>query len=234
MNEYHSHTHRHFSHRSNWLRAGVLGANDGLISTAALLMGMTAAEPEAKTLLLTGCAALVAGAVSMAAGEYVSVSSQSDTEQADLAVERQALAAFPEDELQELARIYQARGLSPELAQEVARQLSAHDALSAHARDEIGLSETAAANPLQAALASAASFCGGAVLPVLVVWLLPSAYLTVALASSTLIGLAALGAVSAKLGGAPVMRAVWRVVLWGVAAMAASFGIGHLMGVQVA
>ncbi|MDO4997074.1 MAG: VIT family protein [Neisseria sp.] len=233
MNTFHSNTHRHFSHRSNWLRAGVLGANDGLISTSALLMGMVAARPDTHTLLLTACAALVAGAVSMAAGEYVSVSSQSDTEQMDLRVEQHALTHFPDDELAELTQIYQERGLSPELAAEVAKQLSAHDALAAHARDEIGLSDTLEANPLQAALASAAAFCCGAVLPLLVVWLGSAAYLMEALAISTVLGLAILGAVSAKLGGAPMLRAVCRVVFWGVMAMAMTAAIGHLMGVNV-
>lgn len=195
------HTEPHLSHRSNWLRASVLGANDGLISTASLMTGMAAAQPDFQTLLLTGISALVGGAISMAAGEYVSVSSQSDTEKADLEIERRELAQHPEAELAELTRIYCQRGLSPELAQQVAEQLTAHNALDAHLRDEIGLSETTSAHPLQAALASAGAFAVGAVIPLLVTLLLPNAILLPALVVSTLLGLAGLGYVSATFGG---------------------------------
>ena len=227
------HTEPHLSHRSNWLRASVLGANDGLISTASLMTGMAAAQPDFQTLLLTGISALVGGAISMAAGEYVSVSSQSDTEQADLEIERRELAQHPEAELAELTRIYCQRGLSPELAQQVAEQLTAHNALDAHLRDEIGLSETTSAHPLQAALASAGAFAVGAVIPLLVTLLLPNAILLPALVVSTLLGLAGLGYVSATLGGAKPLPAVGRVVIWGMIALGVTGLIGKLMGVSV-
>lgn len=227
------HTEPHLSHRSNWLRASVLGANDGLISTASLMTGMVAAQPDFQTLLLTGISALVGGAISMAAGEYVSVSSQSDTEQADLEIERRELAQHPEAELEELTRIYCQRGLSPELAQQVAEQLTAHNALDAHLRDEIGLSETTSAHPLQAALASAGAFAVGAVIPLLVTLLLPNAILLPALVVSTLLGLAGLGYVSATLGGAKPLPAVGRVVIWGMIALGVTGVIGKLVGVSV-
>lgn len=227
------HTEPHLSHRSNWLRASVLGANDGLISTASLMTGMAAAQPDFQTLLLTGISALVGGAISMAAGEYVSVSSQSDTEQADLEIERRELAQHPEAELAELTRIYCQRGLSPELAQQVAEQLTAHNALDAHLRDEIGLSETTSAHPLQAALASAGAFAVGAVIPLLVTLLLPNAILLPALVVSTLLGLAGLGYVSATLGGAKPLPAVGRVVIWGMIALGVTGLIGKLVGVSV-
>ena len=247
------HTEPHLSHRSNWLRASVLGANDGLISTASLMTGMAAAQPDFQTLLLTGISALVGGAISMAAGEYVSVSSQSDTEKADLEIERRELAQHPEAELAELTRIYCQRGLSPELAQQVAEQLTAHNALDAHLRDEIGLSETTSAHPLQAALASAGAFAVGAVIPLLVtlllpnaillpfnsnasqeaVLLLPNAILLPALVVSTLLGLAGLGYVSATLGGAKPLPAVGRVVIWGMIALGVTGLIGKLVGVSV-
>ena len=227
------HTEPHLSHRSNWLRASVLGANDGLISTASLMTGMAAAQPDFQTLLLTGISALVGGAISMAAGEYVSVSSQSDTEKADLEIERRELAQHPEAELAELTRIYCQRGLSPELAQQVAEQLTAHNALDAHLRDEIGLSETTSAHPLQAALASAGAFAVGAVIPLLVTLLLPNAILLPALVVSTLLGLAGLGYVSATLGGARPLPAVGRVVIWGMIALGVTGLIGKLMGVSV-
>lgn len=227
------HTEPHLSHRSNWLRASVLGANDGLISTASLMTGMAAAQPDFQTLLLTGISALVGGAISMAAGEYVSVSSQSDTEKADLEIERRELAQHPEAELAELTRIYCQRGLSPELAQQVAEQLTAHNALDAHLRDEIGLSETTSAHPLQAALASAGAFAVGAVIPLLVTLLLPNAILLPALVVSTLLGLAGLGYVSATLGGAKPLPAVGRVVIWGMIALGVTGLIGKLMGVSV-
>ncbi len=227
------HTEPHLSHRSNWLRASVLGANDGLISTASLMTGMAAAQPDFQTLLLTGISALVGGAISMAAGEYVSVSSQSDTEKADLEIERRELAQHPEAELAELTRIYCQRGLSPELAQQVAEQLTAHNALDAHLRDEIGLSETTSAHPLQAALASAGAFAVGAVIPLLVTLLLPNAILLPALVVSTLLGLAGLGYVSATLGGAKPLPAVGRVVIWGMIALGVTGLIGKLVGVSV-
>ena len=227
------HTEPHLSHRSNWLRASVLGANDGLISTASLMTGMAAAQPDFQTLLLTGISALVGGAISMAAGEYVSVSSQSDTEKADLEIERRELAQHPEAELAELTRIYCQRGLSPELAQQVAEQLTAHNALDAHLRDEIGLSETTSAHPLQAALASAGAFAVGAVIPLLVTLLLPNAILLPALVVSTLLGLAGLGYVSATLGGAKPLPAVGRVVIWRMIALGVTGVIGKLVGVSV-
>ena len=227
------HTEPHLSHRSNWLRASVLGANDGLISTASLMTGMAAAQPDFQTLLLTGISALVGGAISMAAGEYVSVSSQSDTEKADLEIEQRELAQHPEAELAELTRIYCQRGLSPELAQQVAEQLTAHNALDAHLRDEIGLSETTSAHPLQAALASAGAFAVGAVIPLLVTLLLPNAILLPALVVSTLLGLAGLGYVSATLGGARPLPAVGRVVIWGMIALGVTGLIGKLVGVSV-
>ena len=224
------HLERHYSSRNNWLRAGVLGANDGLISTASLLMGLVAGGTDARTLVLSGIAALVAGAVSMSAGEYVSVSSQSDTEWADLAKERQELDRNPEAELRELTSIYESRGLDHALARQVAEALTRHDDLQAHARDEIGLSETIDTNPLQAAWASALAFICGAILPVLVVVLLPVYVMLPALAISTLAGLAGLGWLSARLGGAPVGRAVARLVGWGVIALLATYLVGDMAG----
>ena len=224
------HPERHYSSRNNWLRAGVLGANDGLISTASLLMGLVAGGTDGRTLVLSGIAALVAGAVSMSAGEYVSVSSQSDTERADLAKERQELDRNPEAELRELTSIYESRGLDHALARQVAEALTRHDDLQAHARDEIGLSETIDTNPLQAAWASALAFICGAILPVLVVVLLPVYVMLPALAISTLGGLAGLGWLSARLGGAPVGRAVARLVGWGVIALLATYLVGDMAG----
>ncbi|UWZ93292.1 VIT family protein [[Pasteurella] aerogenes] len=227
------HGEHHLSHRSNWLRASVLGANDGLISTSSLMTGMVAAQPEFNTLLLTGISALVGGAISMAAGEYVSVSSQADTEKADMEMERRELALHPEEELKELTTIYQDRGLTPELAHEVAKQLTAHNALDAHMRDEISISEESFANPLQAAFSSAASFAIGAAIPILVILLLPLNTLLIALIISTLIGLGLLGYISAKLGGAPIRPAVMRILIWGVIAMGGTGIIGKLVGVTV-
>ena len=224
------HPERHYSSRKNWLRAGVLGANDGLISTASLLMGLVAGGTDGRTLVLSGIAALVAGAVSMSAGEYVSVSSQADTERADLAKERQELDRNPEVELRELTSIYESRGLDHALARQVAEALTRHDDLQAHARDEIGLSETIDTNPLQAAWASALAFICGAILPVLVVVLLPVYVMLPALAISTLAGLAGLGWLSARLGGAPVGRAVARLVGWGVIALLATYLVGDMAG----
>ena len=225
-------THResHKLHNAGWLRAAVLGANDGLISTAGLVVGMAAAGTELKTLLLTAAAGLTAGAFSMAAGEYVSVSSQADVEQADRATEARELAERPEWELNELKQIYVQRGLSPELADQVARQLTEKDALDAHLRDELGITAHSAARPLQAALASAASFVVGALLPILVVLLYHGPGLTMLLVGATLVLLAVLGAVAARLGGAPMGKGAARVLFWGALAMGASALIGKLFG----
>jgi len=224
------HQERHNSDRIGWLRAAVLGANDGIVSTACLLLGVAAAGAEHHTLLLTGVSGLIAGAMSMAAGEYVSVHSQADTEQADLARERAELKANPPAEQAELAGIYVKRGLDAALADQVAAQLMARDALGAHARDELGLSDTTAARPLQAALASAASFTVGAALPLLVVALAAPAQLIWWVSASSLLFLAALGALSAWAGGAPVWAGTWRVSFWGVLAMAVTAGAGALFG----
>jgi VIT1/CCC1 family predicted Fe2+/Mn2+ transporter len=227
------HHERHRTEHIGWLRAAVLGANDGLISTASLIIGVAASGTDRAAVLVAGVAGLVAGAMSMAAGEYVSVSSQSDTEQADLARERHELATMPEHELKELTGIYMQRGLTPELAQEVAVQLTAHDALGAHARDELGLSEITAARPLQAAMSSAAAFAVGAVLPVTLAALVPHAWLIQLVIGGTLVLLTALGAVAAQVGGASVGRGAFRVVFWGALAMAASAGVGRLFGTTV-
>ncbi|MDH2273555.1 VIT1/CCC1 transporter family protein [Moraxella porci] len=228
------HPEPHFSNRNNWLRATVLGANDGLISTASLLMGVAAAGSSEQTLILTGVASLIAGAISMAAGEYVSVSSQADTEKADLAKEAYELMHNPDNELKELTQIYQSRGLDADLAAKVAKALTKHDALQAHARDEIGLNEDLSANPLQAALASAASFVMGAILPLFCVYVTPQPMRITALWIATLVGLALLGMLSAHLGGANKMLAMARVVIWGVVALAATSLIGHFFGIQTA
>lgn len=227
------HEESHFIHRSNWLRASVLGANDGLISTASLLMGLAAANVGTSTLLLTGLSALVAGAISMSAGEFVSVSSQADTEKADLERERQLLLDHPEEELEELTAIYQHRGLEPTLAKQVAIALTEHDALDTHARDEMGLTESSEAIPLQASIASGLSFSVGAIMPVLVSVLTPHGYLLGALAVSTLLGLALLGVISARLGGARVIPAVIRILLWGMLALLVTYGIGQMFEVSV-
>ena len=228
------HPEPHFSNRNNWLRATVLGANDGLISTASLLMGVAAAGSSEQTLILTGVASLIAGAISMAAGEYVSVSSQADTEKADLAKEAYELMHNPDNELKELTQIYQSRGLDADLAAKVAEALTKHDALEAHARDEIGLNEDLSANPFQAALASAASFAMGAILPLLCVYAAPWSIRIMALWIATLAGLALLGMLSAHLGGANKMLAMARVVIWGVIALGATSLIGHIFGIQTA
>lgn len=226
------HPELHRVDRIGWLRAAVLGANDGIVSTASLMVGVAAANANTQTLLLTGVAALVAGAMSMAAGEYVSVSSQADTESADLARERKELASQPEHELRELAGIYQARGLSAELATEVAQQLTKHDALGSHARDELGISQIVTARPLQAALASAASFAAGAVLPLLVALVTPSSWLVPTISGASLLFLILLGVVSARLGGAPVLKAALRVAFWGALAMGITALIGSWFGVS--
>jgi VIT1/CCC1 family predicted Fe2+/Mn2+ transporter len=216
--------------RLGWLRAAVLGANDGILSTASLLLGVAAAHAGRDPLLVAGIAGLVAGAASMAAGEYVSVSSQADSEEADLRKERQELATDAAGEHAELASIYVGRGLTPALAQEVATQLTAKDALAAHALDELGISERGRARPLQAALASALSFACGALLPVLVATLGPMGFMIPAIAVLSLAALATLGAIAARAGGAPVLAGAWRVTLLGVLAMALTLGIGAAVG----
>ena len=227
------HKEVHRSERIGWLRAAVLGANDGIVSTASLLVGVAAAGGGRSELVVAGVAGLVAGAMSMAAGEYVSVSSQSDTERADLARERAELAAEPELELQELTSIYVARGLSRELAGEVARQLTVHDALGAHARDELGISAAHSARPVQAALTSAATFAAGAVLPLAAALLSPAAAAVPIVTATSLAFLVGLGAVGASAGGAPVGRAALRVAFWGALAMALTAGVGRLFGAVV-
>ena len=227
------HDEVHLSNRNHWLRAAVLGANDGLISTASLLVGVAAANPSSQTLLLTGMAALTAGALSMAAGEYISVSSQADTEKADLDKELYELTNNAERELIELTRIYEQRGLDHVLAQQVAVALTKHDALEAHARDEIGLNDLSQAKPIHASVASALSFIVGAILPVIGILILPAQTLVWSLASLTVVGLILLGVVSARLGGAPVIPATARVVIWGILAMLATSLIGRLFGVAV-
>lgn len=221
----------HRVHRVGWLRAAVLGANDGIVSTASLIIGVAAADTSQEAVLLAGVAGLVAGAMSMAAGEYVSVSSQSDTEKADLEQERRSLEENPEIERDELAAIYVERGLTPTLASEVASQLMSHDALEAHARDEIGITEGAKARPIQAALASAGTFTVGAALPLLTAWLVPQSRLIMAVAGLSILFLAVLGGVAARAGGAPVLRASIRVGFWGALAMALTAGVGRLFGV---
>ena len=227
------HVERHRTAHIGWLRAAVLGANDGLISTSSLVVGVASAQAERGSVLLSALAGLVAGSLSMAAGEYVSVSSQADTEQADLARERGELATQPEAEHAELAGIYEARGLTPSLAAEVATQLMAHDAVGAHARDELGLSELTLARPLQAAMASAASFAAGAALPLLVVLLFPVAAVVPATIGASLVLLAALGALAARLGGAQPLRGAIRVTSWGAVAMVVTALIGKLFGTVV-
>lgn len=227
------HTERHFSQRIGWLRAAVLGANDGIVSTASLLVGVAAAETGRSGVLVAGLAGLVAGAMSMAAGEYVSVSSQADTEQADLERERAELQGSPEWELQELQRIYVKRGLDPELALRVAKQLMARDALAAHARDELDLSEVHAARPVQAALASAATFAVGAALPLIAAALVPTARILLAVPASSLVFLVVLGGLSAGAGGAARGRAALRVTFWGALAMALTALVGRAFGTVV-
>ena len=226
-----SHTEIHRSHRIGWLRASVLGANDGIVSTASLIIGVAAANTSLDGILVAGVAGLVAGAMSMAAGEYVSVSSQADTERADLALEKVSIEQNAEFETEELAQIYQGRGLEPELAKQVAEQLMAHDALGAHARDEIGILESAQARPIQAALYSAATFTMGALLPLLVAWLIPESYLIISVALSSLVFLAMLGAIAAKAGGASMVVGTVRVTFWGALAMALTAGVGRVFGV---
>ena len=228
-----THPERHRSDRIGWLRAAALGANDGIVSTASLLLGVAAASASHSNILLTGVAGLVAGAMSMAAGEYVSVHSQADTEQSDLSRERAELKNQPAAEQRELAAIYVARGLEAGLAQQVARQLMQHDALGAHARDELGISATLSARPVQAALASAASFAVGAALPLAVAVVVPGPGLIAWVSATALVFLAALGALSARVGGAGLLAGAWRVTFWGALAMAITAGVGALVGAVV-
>jgi vacuolar iron transporter family protein len=230
MSRLHSHLEAHLVQRIGWLRAAVLGANDGIISTASLILGVAAAAGSKGDVLLAGVAGLVAGAMSMAAGEYVSVSSQADTEQADLVRERRELLEQPEFELEELAQIYVARGLEAKLAHEVARQLMAKDPLAVHARDELGISEISTARPVQAALASAATFSVGAAAPLALVVLSPSNWLLPTVAVGSLVFLALLGVLGAHAGGAEVLKPTIRVTFWGALAMALTTGIGAVFG----
>ena len=226
-----SHHELHRSHRVGWLRAAVLGANDGIVSTASLIIGVAAASATQESILLAGIAGLVAGAMSMAAGEYVSVSSQSDTEKADLLLEAKSLEENFEFETEELADIYQDRGLDAELAREVAVQLMAHDALGAHARDEIGILASASARPVQAAVYSAITFTIGAALPLLVAWFISGSQLITAVALSSLVFLALLGGIAARAGGAPIMMGMLRVTFWGALAMLITAAVGRVFGV---
>ncbi|RBP48766.1 VIT1/CCC1 transporter family protein [Arenicella xantha] len=226
-----SHQEIHRSHRIGWLRAAVLGANDGIVSTASLIIGVAAASASQQSILLAGIAGLVAGAMSMAAGEYVSVSSQADTEKADIAIEKRSLKDNYESEKIELADIYQDRGLDADLARQVAEQLMEHDALGAHIRDDIGLADSQSARPLQAALSSASMFTLGAALPLIVAWLTPGSTLISLVASSSLLFLAMLGALAAKVGGASVLKGAARVTFWGALAMALTAVVGNLFGV---
>ena len=227
------HHERHLVQRIGWMRASVLGANDGIVSTASLMVGVAAANSSQAQILLTGIAGLVAGAMSMAAGEYVSVSSQSDTENADRGREQRELEEDPESERRELAAIYRTRGLDPALALQVADQLTAHDALGAHLRDELGINEVMVARPVQAALSSAAAFSVGAILPVLMALLFTGARLVEAVTVASLVLLAVLGAIGAQAGGASVWRGALRVVFWGALAMGATALIGKLAGTQL-
>lgn len=233
MTRLHQHPESHLVSRIGWLRAAVLGANDGIVSTASLIVGVAAASAATTDVLIAGVAGLVAGAMSMAAGEYVSVSSQSDTEQADLARERAELAGQPEFEREELTRIYIARGVEAALARQVADQLMAKDALGAHARDELGISEVTAARPVQAALTSAATFAVGAAMPLVMVLLMPRPLLVAGVSIASLAFLALLGAIGAQAGGANVARAALRVTSWGALAMALTAAIGAIFGTVV-
>ena len=228
-----AHVEGHRTGRIGWLRAAVLGANDGIVSTASLVAGVAAAHVTRDAVMVAGVAGLVAGALSMAAGEYVSVSSQSDNERADIAREKKELATAPEAEHAELAGIYQKRGLDPDLAGQVARQLMERDALAAHAHDELGITETLRARPLQAAIASAASFAVGAFVPLATVLLIPVSGLVWGVMGTALVCLAALGWLAARTGGSPVVRGTARVVLWGALAMGLTAGVGALFGAAV-
>lgn len=229
----HSHPETHLVERIGWLRAAVLGANDGIVSTASLIVGVAAASASTSDVLVAGIAGLVAGAMSMAAGEYVSVSSQFDTEKADLERERQELASQPDFEREELAQIYMQRGLDQALARQVADQLMARDALGAHARDELGMSEVTSARPIQAAFTSAVTFAAGAALPLLAAVLMPHSMIVASVSVASLLFLALLGAIGARAGGAKIGKAVVRVTFWGAMAMAITAGIGTLFGTVV-
>ena len=226
-----SHREIHRSSRVGWLRAAVLGANDGLVSTASLIIGVAAASTSQANILIAGLAGLVAGAMSMAAGEYVSVSSQSDTESADLALEQESLLADPVFETDELAKIYETRGLDPQLAQQVAEKLMAHDALEAHARDEIGISSHNGAQPIQAALYSAGTFTIGAAMPLGIAWFVPEKQLIALVSASSLFFLAILGGLAARAGGAAISIGAFRVTFWGALAMLLTASVGRVFGV---
>jgi len=228
-----SHVEIHRSHRVGWLRAAVLGANDGIVSTASIIIGVAAASSTHEGILLSGVAGLVAGALSMAAGEYVSVSSQSDTENADLSLEKKSLKEDIEFEKKELATIYEGRGVEPLLARQVAEQLMAHDALGAHARDEIGISANGSARPVQAAFSSAGTFTIGAALPLVVAWVAPVDLLIFLVAVFSLVFLALLGSIAARAGGASITIGAIRVTFWGALAMALTAGVGRIFGVVV-
>jgi len=227
-----SHSEIHMVHRIGWLRAAVLGANDGLVSTASLVVGVAAAGSGRPEILIAGLAGLVAGAMSMAAGEYVSVSSQTDAEQADLARETKELTETPEAELAELAGIYMRRGLDEGLARQVAAQLTRKDALGAHARDELGISETVTAHPIQAAVVSAVTFAAGALIPLIIALIAPAGQISVVIAATTLVALAVLGGLGASAGGAGIVKGAVRVMFWGALAMAATAAVGMAFGVM--
>lgn len=233
MSRLHTHPEAHASSRIGWLRAAVLGANDGIVSTASLIVGVAASNANRSSVLVAGVAALFAGALSMAAGEYVSVSSQADTERADLAREKAELRDQPEFEHEELTRIYEARGVDRPTASNVATQMMRHDALTAHARDELGLSEVHSARPLQAAMASAAMFTLGALAPLVLVPFIPMPLLMPAIVVASLIFLALLGALGARVGAAPIGTSILRVTFWGMVAMAVTAGIGRVLGTAV-
>ncbi|MBD1205293.1 MAG: VIT1/CCC1 transporter family protein [Rhodobacteraceae bacterium] len=228
-----AHEELHYLDRAGWLRAAVLGANDGIVSVSSLIVGVAAADPSRTAILIAGAAGLAAGAMSMAAGEYVSVSSQSDVERADIARERQALIDTPDAEERELASIYESRGLTPATAALVARELTQKDALAAHVRDELGLSEVHSANPLQAAMASGLTFTVAAAVPLVAAALAPEGQIIPVVVIATLVSLAGLGALGAQAGGAPKLRATARVLFWGAAAMAITAGVGRMFGVAV-
>ena len=229
-----SHSEVHMVHRIGWLRAAVLGANDGLVSTASLVVGVAAAGSARPEILIAGLAGLAAGSMSMAAGEYVSVSSQTDAERADIARETGELTASPEAELAELTQIYVRRGLDDNLARKVAMQLTEKDALGAHSRDELGISETVTAHPIQAAIISALTFAVGAVIPLIVAWFAPATQITLAVAASAIVALMVLGGLGAQAGGAGIAKGAMRVTFWGALAMAVTAGIGMVFGVSTA
>jgi VIT1/CCC1 family predicted Fe2+/Mn2+ transporter len=224
---------KHYIHRSNWLRAAVLGANDGIISISSLAIGVAAASSSREPIMLATLAGLVAGALSMAAGEYVSVSSQTDTEKADIEREKEELSTMPEEELNILAQIYERRGLQKETAMQVAKEMTAFDALGTHIRDELGINEISSAKPIQAALASGASFTIGGILPLMIILFAPVKTMEYWLYSSTILFLIILGVIAAKTGGSNIYKAVWRIAIWGTIAMGLSALVGYLFGVRV-